>query len=57
MRPRGDTAERVVKAFNRNPKATSTDLGEMLGLHPAYVRKTLTRRGLKLHGARKRRAA
>lgn len=50
-----ETAARVVAAFDRTPTATSVEIGERLGLHPAYVRKALTRNGrcLKRSHARK----
>ena len=48
----GVTASRVIEFFDDNRKKNSTEIGEALGLHPAYVRKTLYRRGKKLHRAR-----
>lgn len=46
-RPRGKTAARVIVAFDRSPKLNSIQLGKKLGLHPAYIRKTLARNGRK----------
>lgn len=46
-RPRGKTAARVIVAFDRSPKLNSHQLGKKLGLHPAYIRKTLARNGRK----------
>lgn len=48
MNPRGTTAKRVLAAFDRQPHLTSTEIGERLGLHPAYVRKALSRNGRRL---------
>jgi hypothetical protein len=48
-----ETGALVVEAFDRNRKLNSVQLGEMLGLHPAYIRKALSRNGRKL--AKKRR--
>lgn len=46
--PRGITANRVVAAFDREPYRTSIEIGKRLGLHPAYVRKALSRNGRQL---------
>jgi hypothetical protein len=51
-RPYRETAARVVAAFDRNPQLSSVDLGERLGLHPAYVRKALARNQQKLKGSK-----
>lgn len=44
-RPYFKTAERVVAAFDRNPRFSSGQLGKLLGLNPGYVRKALHRNG------------
>jgi biotin operon repressor len=44
-RPRGETAQRVLDALDRDPDATSSQLAERLGVSPEYVRATLRRNG------------
>ena len=44
-RPYGATAKSVLEAHKQNKGFNSTKLGELLGLHPAYVRKALSRNG------------
>lgn len=51
-RPYFETARRVVKFFDRCPGMTSVEIGEALGLHPAYIRKALSRAGRKLAQSR-----
>ncbi len=56
MRPYFKTAARVVAAFDENPTISSYQLGEQLGMHPAYVRKALARAGRRLAQAKKKKA-
>lgn len=57
-RPYGATAASVVRAFNRNPRASSSQIAAMLGgINPAYVRATLIRSGKRLARSRPYRTA
>ncbi len=47
-RPYGETAARVVAAFDADPSLNSVEIGGRLGLYPAYVRKALSRNNRKL---------
>lgn len=48
----GDMIEKVIAVFDKNPDLTSIQIGERLGVHPAYVRQILTQNDRKLKGAR-----
>ena len=47
-----DTADLVVRTHIRHPNLNSTQLGTKLGLHPAYIRKALSRNGMALGRSR-----
>lgn len=51
---RGETARRVIAAFDANPGITSTQLGDLLGLNDGYVRAALRRNGRSLTPTRER---
>jgi hypothetical protein len=51
-RPYYETADRVIAAFDSDPKQTSRQIADKLGLHSAYVRKALARNGRALYYAR-----
>lgn len=48
----GDTIQKVLAVFDKNPELNSVEIGERLGVHPAYVRTILRLNGRKLKGAR-----
>ena len=47
-RPYFKTAQSVLDLFKDHPDWTSVQLGDRLGLHPAYIRAVLKRNGKKL---------
>lgn len=47
-RPYKKTAASVVKAFRAHPEWNSVQIGQALGLHPAYVRVALRRSGIRI---------